>query len=230
MCKVSVLIADVSPLEDPTVYNKIYEGITDFRKEKVDKLRFESGKRLSVGAEYILLYMLKKWGISKNEIEYEYGENGKPYLKNKNIYFNVSHSGTMVACAVSDVEVGIDIEKIKDTDYKIAKRFFAENENTLIDNQADDELKRDMFFRIWTMKESFIKATGLGMATDLRSFDMVIDDEIKVCQGDIKEKFGFKEIEAPEGYKCTVCTKGVSLFDVDILDWSIRLGVEDVDC
>ena len=84
----------------------------------------------------ILRYVFKK---KEEEPLLAFGKKGKPYLVNKAFYFNVSHSGEYVVCAVSDEEVGIDIE------YKNASRIF---------NDSIDATKK------WTMYESYIKLLG----------------------------------------------------------------------
>ena len=60
------------------------------------------------------------------------GENGKPYLKNGGMYFNISHSGDYVVLATADSEVGVDIEKIVSADDAVADRCFTAEERKWI--------------------------------------------------------------------------------------------------
>ena len=77
------------------------------------KLRAES-----VYARAILKYMLRRYyGVT--DFEVAVGENGKPYIKNSNLYFNLSHSEKMVMCAVSSAETGCDVQLIKPYKEKI---------------------------------------------------------------------------------------------------------------
>lgn len=77
---------------------------------------------------------------------------GKPFLNTG--YISISHSGDYTVIAIADSEVGIDIEKIREIDYKrIAKRFFRDE---AIDNLND-------FFDIWVRTESYLKYTGAGL-------------------------------------------------------------------
>ena len=91
-----------------------------------------------------------------------YGFNGKPYLKSGELYFNVSHSDGYYICAVSDREVGVDIQKVC---YKprVAKRICADNEPFPLN--ADD------FTRLWALKESYIKSNGCGLEYGLSNVD-----------------------------------------------------------
>lgn len=85
--------------------------------------------------------------------------NEKPYQATvPGLYFNCSHSGDMVACAVADVEVGVDIQEIVENP-KVKERIF-----------CPQELKGDFCFtEIWTKKESYIKYTGEGLRRDMAS-------------------------------------------------------------
>lgn len=92
--------------------------------------------------------LLKK--MVNNNIELYYNDNGKPYLKDSNIYFNISHSFNRVICVISDKEIGIDIEKIRDVDSSVKKELKIKGNN--ID-----------FFKEWTRREAFIKKEGKSL-------------------------------------------------------------------
>ncbi|MGN0106617.1 MAG: 4'-phosphopantetheinyl transferase family protein [Hominilimicola sp.] len=176
------------------------------RREKTDRLMFRKDKMLSLAADALM-----RKALSDREIEdftLEYGKNGKPYIRDKNIYFNLSHSENTVMCAVSDMEIGCDVEKVTDIDLEIAKRFFHSAEYEMLVKARTDEEKRDMFFRLWTLKESFLKATGLGMALPTDSFCIHINkDKISVFQDVNRENYYFKEYDFNDGYKYAVCGK-----------------------
>lgn len=103
-------------------------------------------------------------------------ENGKPVLLHNSpgpaLSFNLSHSGRRAAIAISPVApVGVDIEQIRDCPnyIAIARRFFAVEElDFLISQPVHDQIT--IFFRIWTLKEAFIKLTGKALAQPLNSF------------------------------------------------------------
>lgn len=99
-------------------------------------------------------YNIYNYEIIKNK-------NGKPYLKNSNLFFNISHKKDIIVIAVSDNEVGIDIEYIdKDKEIKKAllNSFFSKNEINYIDNNIEN------FFEVFTKKESYIKMLGKRVA------------------------------------------------------------------
>lgn len=86
------------------------------------------------------------------------GKNNKPYFKDyPNIRFSISHSGDLVVLAMSDTEIGIDIEKIKPRDYEaIVERHFTEGEAKEIDSI-------ESFLKVWTKKEAYLKLTSEGL-------------------------------------------------------------------
>lgn len=190
----------ISFLDDKETYKKYYEMLSSDRKKKVDAYRFDKDKKLSILVEYLLrIALIEKKLISDDyKLAYNYNKYGKPYLSDfQDVYFSYSHSGEYAICVVSDALVGCDIELIKDVDFGIAKRFFTKNEYESIEKLSNIEEKRDLFYRYWTIKESYIKAIGLGLAMELNSFDV---DTI-LDQYDIYENNEFSS------YKCAICVK-----------------------
>ncbi len=109
-------------------------------------------------------------GIPSASLELARREEGKPYLANcpSPIYFNLSHSGNFAVLAVSTQgEIGIDIETIRPRNFlAIAERYFHADEFKQL--LATPEAEREpLFFKIWTLKEAFFKATGGGISTGL---------------------------------------------------------------
>lgn len=102
----------------------------------------------------------------------ELNQNGKPYLKGyPNFYFNISHSKDAVAVAFGNSEMGVDIEKVRPVNQKVAKRFFTENERAKIKSPTD-------FFTVWTQKESIIKKDGKALK-DISSIDITLENNLK---------------------------------------------------
>ena len=97
------------------------------------------------------------------------GANGKPYLKDcQEIYFNLSHSGDYVACAIADCEIGVDIQQYrKNIKEGVLKKVFHESEKALYEACAEEE-KEAFFYDIWAAKEAYAKYTGEGLAVDFR--------------------------------------------------------------
>lgn len=107
-------------------------------------------------------------GLPSAALEFARREQGKPYLINSPLYFNVSHSGNFAALAVTTLgEIGIDIETIRPRNFlAIAERYYHADE--LKQLLATPEAEREeLFFKLWTLKEAFFKATGGGISSGL---------------------------------------------------------------
>ena len=92
-----------------------------------------------------------------------YNEYGKPYLKNKRLYFNISHSGDYTAIVIADKEVGLDIQKITYKE-RVIRKCFTEDEKKKCHNSND-------FTKIWVKKESYVKCKGMGYSYGLKNVD-----------------------------------------------------------
>lgn len=102
-------------------------------------------------------------------------ENGRPYFKDMpHLDFNISHSNSMVACAVClssepPPRVGIDCEEIYGKDPTLlAERYFTEKERSCV---LSAENKAYAFTEIWTKKEAYLKHLGTGLSRSPKSFD-----------------------------------------------------------
>ena len=155
-------VADVSPLESPECYRKYYEQLPDFRKAKADALKSDLMKAQSAGVWILWEKIREKYGLPGNAA------------------FNLSHSGTYVMCAAEMDElaarVGCDLEKIGPFKEKVAGRFFCPEEYEVIMQERTEEEKAEQFYRFWVLKESFMKATGMGMALPINSFCIRLDN------------------------------------------------------
>lgn len=110
----------------------------------------------------------EKYNIDSSALEIECNAHGKPYFENiSNFHFNISHSGDILAIAISDREVGIDIEKLRNPDLRIAKRF-CDDEQAYI-SKADS---KNRFFEVWTKKEAYLKYKGTGLSGGLNTFSV----------------------------------------------------------
>lgn len=103
-------------------------------------------------------------------------EFGKPRLAGDGqVHFNLSHCEERAVLAVSNVEVGIDLERDRPIEHvDLAKRYFHPNEVAAITASRDEMEQRRAFFLVWTLKEAVVKALGTGLSTPLDSFEVAI--------------------------------------------------------
>lgn len=98
--------------------------------------------------------------IVKNEM-------GKPSLAEfPEVKYNLSHANGIAACIVSDCECGIDCEQVRQYRPNVLRRAFSEGERQLLES-TPEELRDLMFFRLWTLKEAYVKALGIGISYPL---------------------------------------------------------------
>lgn len=200
-----IYICDVSYLNDLKEYKAVYSRIPDFRREKADKFKFMKDRICSVGAWGLLQYALAQMGIDC-DMGVSYNEQGKPYFTDRpDINFSLSHSGNIVMCAISENPVGCDVQQIGRNDKyikRIADRFFGRCENEYLNSLAENE-KDDAFYRIWTIKESYVKALGDGLSKDFSSFDVRLSKEGCMIEDDV---FYCHEIDYDSDYKLAYCS------------------------
>ena len=137
-------------------YQETYNLLSAAERERVDKKKIAADKKCSLAAFFLLNKILyENYGIKQANIYRT--ENGKPYLRGSNIYFSISHSGEYVATAVSDSEIGIDIECVRKCPTDIKSRICTDSEKKYI---GDDDVK---ILTVWTLKEAAVKMTGAGI-------------------------------------------------------------------
>jgi len=114
-------------------------------------------------------------GVQPESLVFGVGPHGKPFLREpaSPIQFNLSHSGELAALVVtSGLPCGIDIEKVRSkiSDQALAQRFFCARENAWLRSLPADQ-RRKGFFRLWSVKESILKADGKGISAPLSDID-----------------------------------------------------------
>lgn len=133
------------------------------------------------------------------DFAYRHGEDGKPYWSDSNMpYFNVSHSAGTVLLAISDVEVGIDIQKIRGkNELSMAKRFYSGHEAEIIAESYDEseEKGREIFYMLWARKEALGKRTGRGVRPYL-------DTDVSDIDNGMMKQFIWNEVKAEDYYIC----------------------------
>lgn len=233
--RIQCYLANINKLGVDALFEHAYqslprEGLWLERRERINQYRNKKDKERSLGVGLLLLYALKVNKI--NSISLVKNSYGKLLLpKDESFYFNLSHSGDYVACSVGSVENGIDIEHDSVENIDIAKRFFCENEYNHVMNQGGD-----MFARIWTLKESYIKMKGKGLSIPLNSFEVypgvVIEDKIMSKWVELpmetqsyvvsEENIKFREFSF-EGYHLCMCAKGEIEEKLILVDFPINI-------
>lgn len=195
-CRILIANTDILPkglLQNQQVLDSVLQMLPDYRVEKFHALKPEKSKLLSLTAGILLTKALNDAGIDIHSCTFAVTENQKPYIKEyPNICFNLTHSKDYAGCIIGDCDIGLDLEFHKEYREAVAKRFFTASEQDFI-NFSDNQTQA--FYRIWTLKESFMKVTGLGMKLPLTDFSVNIsqDKEPTVSHNVNTKCYFFKE-------------------------------------
>lgn len=171
-------------------------------------MRIEVGRRRWIVARAGLRALLGEYtGVEASSVSFAGEVRGKPRLEPPSpLRFSLSHSEELavVACA-REREVGVDIEwtgRRRDA-LGLARRWLNASERAAVEEAPDAELA---FYRHWVAKEAFVKATGRGVATSLRSFEVALDGpsgpRLVHVGGDELEamRWSLELLELPGGY------------------------------
>lgn len=197
---IQVLYVNISQASEED-YRRLYERASQERRERADRyLRREDALRC-VTADALLRY-----ATGRGNLNVARTPEGKPYLPDTpDFHFSLTHSGDYVAIAYGPSPVGVDIEQIRQDGIRpgIAQRFFAPAEQAFATTP-------EKFFQIWSMKESYLKFLGTGLAYPLQSLDVLAEP--------LAPKFHIEQIP---GHVFTVyssdCTKKMEKITLSLL-------------
>ena len=202
--KTRLALASVEVLRDPAVFARGLSTVSEQRREKLARLRAQAPRLLSLGAALLLDRMLLDAGLPPAG-PFAFGEQGKPYLPGlPDMHFSLSHSGTWVLCALSDAELGCDVEGPRRFDPALARRFFHPDETAWLLSLPPRE-QDAAFLRLWTLKESYLKAVGLGLSLPLDAFCILPEgDGFALTAPSDARPWALQSISAEDCF-CAVC-------------------------
>lgn len=188
----------------------LYGRISAARKLKVDRYRFDNDKKRSLLGETLVAYALQhQYGISREGISFCFNEFGKPEIEGRaDIFFNLSHSGDWVVCAVGDIPIGIDVEIIKAMKESVCKKVLTAKEYKFYTNITENRDK--WFYERWTLKESYVKAIGIGLSLSFDRIEFSSDGtgNIKVdCDGKRDSDYSFVSTHIGAKHILAICVK-----------------------
>lgn len=164
------------------------------RREMCLRLKSADDRRRCIAADMLVREIIsEKTGLRPEKILFGISENGKPFAKNADIYFNVSHSGHYAAAAFSEKnEVGADVECFRPISPSVTRLFCSEKDMKYIfgdvkpsERKIQDRETLTRFFRVWCFKEAFFKKTGegIGKHASLIDYDITPRKEILLTDG-----------------------------------------------
>ena len=150
-------------------YNNIYNSLSPSRLAHISRFKKEEDLKRSLAGEFLIKKILTEdFGIENPIISRN--EKGQPIIENTDIFISISHSGDLAVAAADRKPIGIDAEKIKPRNLKLAEKICLPEEKEYIFSSEDNILNR--FYEIWTGKEAYFKKTGTGI-TDFKSVNVL---------------------------------------------------------
>ena len=207
------------------------EIISPERKERLGKLRLKEDRIRSVFGEALLRYVLAlEYSIDSRSISFEYNSYGKPELSGPmKVSFNISHSGYWIGCVTGSGELGLDIERINRIKIpEISDTVFTSREIEFLNSLNGDDYINS-FYRFWTLKESYIKARGMGIYLPLNSFGFKYEKSsgfpFLYTENNNISEFSFKSIELDRDHVTSICYPRESeKIDISYMDENDLLG------
>ena len=148
----------------------------------VSRFRFERDQNLARASRALQRYALSACApVDASAWEFAADDNGKPFIvaptMSPALSFSVANTSGLVACAVNrGCPVGIDVERVRsDVPFGVVERCWSREERATFDGLAPDDQRR-RFVEMWTVKEAYAKARGLGLSIDLRHVEVLFND------------------------------------------------------
>lgn len=173
-----VFIVELKNELNKEIFESLLRITDDEKKTRVERMKSSKDRDSMLVGDVLARYAINRvFGVNLRDIYFHIGEYGKPEITDyPGVFFNISHSGDFVACAVHDQPIGIDIQIIKNINYgRIAKRAYTKIEQELLFSVPVDS-RLNQFYKIWTQKESYLKYLGIGF-TDR---NVAVSDKVQI--------------------------------------------------
>lgn len=217
MIKVIVCKKNSRLFDNNNFLEKAFRIVSDEEKERFRLYRNEEDAENYIVGKYLLRTELEKiTGIKAEKLSFSNDLYGRPYLMNPidgKLDFNVSHSNKYVTLAINtNGRIGIDIEKNGLLDLEIMGETLNDKDLDFIGNRGDNKGSLGRFYKLWTLKESFVKALGCGLRYPVKrlSFDFNESGSIHMEGNNDSDKWKFETFEIDGQYQLSVCIQNAS--------------------
>ena len=148
---------------------RLSKNVSCLRQEKIKSCtKLEKRKQYLCAGLLLNKVLTEKYNLKKEQLSFSVNSKGKPcFTTDIGLNFSISHCKGAVVVAVSEGNVGVDIEYWKHEHKNISQRFFCEGEKEYLSNQNNVKA----FFEIWTRKEAGAKFFGENLISVLKNFD-----------------------------------------------------------
>lgn len=169
--------------QEKLITDDMIDSLFQILPEKRKKQALSYHKRVDRNNCIITFVLLKIalrrcFGIIDFTIQYE--KRGKPYLKeHPDVFFNISHCADGCIVVVADEQIGVDMQNFIPFSWEVAERVCCSEEIEVLRCTQNREFE---FIRMWTMKESYLKMTGVGIGENLKQVNTLVIKDIEIIQ------------------------------------------------
>lgn len=199
--RIDIWLARTESARDATILPRCRKILSPLEIDSCSAFHREEDRRRAFISRALLRETLSRYAPVRPEAwELARGAHGKPAIAapaNPRLRFNLSHTGKLVACAVTlDDEIGVDLEDTaRELDpHELAQRVFSADELTSLRALAPESQRR-RFFESWTLKEAYLKARGLGFALSPQSASFELGE-----RGRVRARFSSEAEDHPSGW------------------------------
>jgi 4'-phosphopantetheinyl transferase len=227
--RIHLWVAYPDDLKDEATAQKCVQMLSEDERARLERFKFERHRREHLATRALERTALSAYAeIAPQDWRFESGEHGKPTTRQApGLTFNLSNSLGLVVCAMGHgVEMGVDVEPYAraKTIEEVAERFFSERELEQLEPlRGEARLERGL--TLWTLKEAYMKARGMGMALPTKLFSFVFEDdggmrlEIDAEAGDGPERWQFCTVDHA-GHRIAVMVESQSALELEV--WETR--------
>jgi len=165
--RASVVVVQRGPQLTPADWQELVSGLPWTERHRLDELhRWEDRQDSAIG--WHLLHQL----AGERGVRVRRGANGRP-CSDPPVDVSLSHGGGWIAAAACGTgRTGIDVETLRDVAPSLARRCLSAAESAWLERARPGVHRSYRFLRLWTAKEAYLKATGVGLAADPREISI----------------------------------------------------------
>lgn len=212
-------------LDQPIVpVEQLRQLLADDERDRADRFYFEQDRqRFTVGRGTLRLLLGRYLQLEPDALKFDYGDRGKPRLAlpdDRDLQFNLSHSHGLALYALTHRHrIGVDVEQVRPIDRleQLADRFFSPQEHAFLKTLSAIE-QQEAFFRLWTSKEAYVKACGVGLSQPTQEIEISLNpgqEQLISISRDVKKAEAWLlKLFIPE-------CKFIGAFAVEGYDWKV---------